>query len=76
MLDTRIQAPTAGVCAQSLAAMLGCADQIRAGRPCILRHCEERSDEAIHAAVSPFALDCFAPLAMTALSIRHDRVPR
>src|SRR5882724_10319607 len=28
------------------------------------RHCEERSDEAIHAAASG-EMDCFAPLAMT-----------
>jgi len=28
------------------------------------RHCEERSDEAIHRAREP-KMDCFAPLAMT-----------
>ena len=32
------------------------------------RHCEERSDEAIHVGegLSPTTMDCFAPLAMTA----------
>ncbi|CAM5449135.1 hypothetical protein AFEL58S_02784 [Afipia felis] len=30
----------------------------------LTRHCEERSDEAIQ----PFALDCFASLAMTMTS--------
>ncbi len=31
----------------------------------LIRHCEERSDEAIQGDVECPALDCFAPLAMT-----------
>jgi hypothetical protein len=38
------------------------------GRSCrgkaVVRHCEERSDEAIHASAS-CDMDCFASLAMT-----------
>ena len=33
-------------------------------RSCVIRHCEERSDEAIHSAASG-QMDCFASLAMT-----------
>src|SRR4051794_3714303 len=39
-----------------------------------LRHCEERSDEAIH--LSPCGgMDCFAPLAMTTLVCRVSQFP-
>jgi len=34
----------------------------------LLRHCEERSDEAIQGRPSTTYLDCFAALAMTATS--------
>ena len=42
-----------------------CAEKDKPESPlCLTRHCEERSDEAIH--LSPCgAMDCFAPLAMT-----------
>src|SRR5712671_3473506 len=38
-----------------------CSGGTQSGRWCLLRHCEERSDEAIRL----LALDCFAALAMT-----------
>src|SRR6266850_2095558 len=37
-------------------------------RNCIHRHCEERSDEAIHLSACG-AMDCFAALAMTATAV-------
>ena len=33
------------------------------------RHCEERSDEAIHSATARDGMDCFAPLAMTGRAV-------
>jgi hypothetical protein len=38
------------------------------------RHCEERSDEAIHAFFA--AMDCFAALAMTAVIYRDSQSSR
>jgi hypothetical protein len=35
------------------------------GAGALIRHCEERSDEAIHVTAREEVLDCFAPLAMT-----------
>src|SRR5579863_1492714 len=37
--------------------------------PTDLRHCEERSDEAIQDNSTPPSLDCFASLAMTAFTL-------
>jgi hypothetical protein len=34
----------------------------------VIRHCEERSDEAIHLPVL-LRMDCFAALAMTAMAV-------
>jgi hypothetical protein len=38
----------------------------------ISRHCEERSDEAIHLSARPQLMDCFASLAMTKEMQRPD----
>jgi hypothetical protein len=45
-----------------------------------MRHCEERSDEAIQCFASPIVvaeeLDCFAALAMTARHAPSERIPQ
>src|SRR5258706_5501259 len=50
---------------------------IRATSLLSVRHCEERSDEAIHIA-NPYcvcgAMDCFAPLAMTISLNKNKRI--
>ncbi len=52
--------------------MLACTRMVRA-RP-TARHCEERSDEAIHGIILRLRMDCFAALAMTAPLLRAGAV--